>query len=76
MLSLQSLHNSYSFLADSTTSTMKVVAVLFSVMAVATAFAPMPAGRANTELKKSFWDTVSFDRKHELTPAIDDESSP
>ena len=44
------------------TTTMKVVAVLFSVMAVATAFAPMPAGRANTELKKTFWDTVSFDR--------------
>ncbi|KAG7360952.1 hypothetical protein IV203_036051 [Nitzschia inconspicua] len=38
---------------------MKVIAVLFSVMAVATAFAPMTAGRAKTELKKSFFDAVA-----------------
>jgi hypothetical protein len=37
---------------------MKVIAVLFAVLAVATAFAPMPAGRATTDLKKSFFDTV------------------
>jgi hypothetical protein len=38
---------------------MKIFTVLFSIVAVATAFAPMPAGRANTKLKKAFWDTVS-----------------
>lgn len=38
---------------------MKVIAVLFVVLAVASAFAPVPAGRASTELKKSFFDNVS-----------------
>jgi hypothetical protein len=39
---------------------MKVLAVLFVVLAVASAFAPVPAGRASTELKKSLFDTVSL----------------
>jgi hypothetical protein len=39
--------------------TMKAVAFLFTFLAVASAFAPMtPNGRASTELKKSFFDTV------------------
>ena len=39
---------------------MKVLAVLFVVLAVASAFAPVPAGRASTELNKSLFDTVSL----------------
>ncbi|MGK3759850.1 MAG: hypothetical protein ACI8RD_012167 [Bacillariaceae sp.] len=38
---------------------MKVFATLLAVLAVANAFAPMPAGRANTQLAESLFDKVS-----------------
>ncbi len=38
---------------------MKVFAALFAFLAVANAFAPMPAGRANTQLAESLMDKVS-----------------
>ena len=37
---------------------MKVFAVLFASLAVVSAFAPMPAGRANTQLSESLADRV------------------
>ena len=38
---------------------MKVFATLLAFLAVANAFAPMPAGRANTQLAESLFDKVS-----------------
>jgi hypothetical protein len=49
--------------ATTTYTMIKIVAVLFSLMAVAAAFAPMPSGRASTVLQKSFFDTVSLSIK-------------
>lgn len=40
-------------------STMRVIATLFAFLAVANAFAPTPAGRANTQLSESLMDKVS-----------------
>ncbi len=38
---------------------MRVIATLFAFLAVANAFAPTPAGRANTQLSESLMDRVS-----------------
>ena len=38
---------------------MKVFAALFAFLGVASAFAPMPTGRVNTQLSESFFDKVS-----------------
>lgn len=38
---------------------MRVIATLFAFLAVANAFAPTPAGRANTQLSESLMDKVS-----------------
>jgi len=37
---------------------MKVFAALFAFLGVASAFAPMPTGRVNTQLSESFFDKV------------------